>query len=148
MELNLISDIQLKEEYKRRFTLPVGAMLCDSNSAADHLRQFITDPARESFVVVFLNGNNCIITTEELFQGTLTTAAVYPREIVRRVLENQAAAILLAHNHPSGNLNPSKDDLNITRKIKEACATIDVAVHDHVIIAGSDSYSLADHGLI
>jgi len=148
MELNLISDIQLKEEYKRRFTLPAGSMLIDSNSAADHLRQFITDPARESFIVVFLNGNNCIIATEELFQGTLTTAAVYPREIIRRVLENQAAAILLSHNHPSGNTNPSKDDLNITRKIKEACATIDVAVHDHIIIAGNDSYSLADHGLI
>ena len=148
MDPTKISDNQLREMYKTRFTLPIGALLCDSDSAADHLRQFITDPARESFIVVFLNGNNCIMATEELFQGTLTTAAVYPREIIRQVLKNQAAAILLAHNHPSGNINPSKDDISITRKIKEACGTIDVAVHDHVIIAGSESYSMADHGLI
>ena len=81
MELTKVSDSELREEYKRRFTIPSGSMLCDSSSAADHLRQFITDPARESFIAVFLNGNNCVLTTEELFQGTLSAAAVYPREM-------------------------------------------------------------------
>ena len=148
MQLTKVSDTQIREEYQRRFTLPIGTQINDSGTAVDHLRQFIADPARESFIILFLNGNNCVLNTLPLFQGTLTTAAVYPREIVRCSLENQAAALLLCHNHPSGNLNPSKDDINITRKIKEACATMDINVHDHLIIAGNGYYSFADHGIL
>ena len=75
---------------------------------------------------------------EELFKGTLTTSAVYPREVVKRALDNNAAALVFVHNHPSGNPNPSQDDLTITKKLKEAAKAIDVSIHDHLIIAGND----------
>ena len=97
---------------------------------------------------MFLNGQNALITVEILFRGTLTTAAVYPREIIKLALENNAAAIICAHNHPSGNLNASRDDIAITKKIKDACGTVDISLHDHLIIAGDGHYSLADHGLL
>ncbi len=86
--------------------------------------------------------------TEILFKGSLTTAAVYPREIIKTALKNHAAAIVCAHNHPSGNLNPSRDDVAVTEKIKMACKTVDIALHDHLIITGNGWYSFADHGLI
>lgn len=148
MNLTQISDDLIKEEYHRRFTLPVGTPIQNSNEAVDHLRQFIPDPGRESFIVLFLNGSNRVITTEVLFQGTLTSSAVYPRELIKRVLAHNAAALVLCHNHPSGNLNPSRDDIAITGKLTEACKTIDVKVHDHIILAGNGFYSMLNHGLM
>jgi len=99
-------------------------------------------------MVIYLNGRNQIMGVEELFKGTLTSSAVYPREVVKKAISNEAAALVFVHNHPSGNLNPSKDDLNITKRLKEAAATIDVAVHDHIIISRDGYYSFADHGLL
>ena len=99
-------------------------------------------------MVIYLNGRNQILKLEELFEGTLSTSAVYPREVVKRALDNNAAAIVLVHNHPSGNSTPSQEDLAITKKLKEATQSIDVSVHDHLIIAGNDVYSFADHGIL
>ena len=84
----------------------------------------------------------------ELFEGTLTTSAVYPREVIKLILEKDAAAVIFVHNHPSGNPNPSKDDQNLTQKLKAACSTIDVQLHDHLIIAGNDYTSMADKGMV
>ena len=81
-------------------------------------------------MVIYLNGRNQILKLEELFEGTLSTSAVYPREVVKRALDNNAAAIA------------------ITKKLKEATQSIDVSVHDHLIIAGNDVYSFADHGIL
>jgi len=148
MNLNLVSDDQIRTEYQRRFTLPVGTQMHSSKEAIDHLRQFIQDSARESFLVVFLNGNNRLVNTEVLFQGSLTSSFVASREVIRKVLNNQSASIILCHNHPSGNLNPSREDIEITKKIKEATSTIDVSVLDHIIITSTDYYSFADHGLL
>ena len=99
-------------------------------------------------MVIYLNGRNQILKMEELFKGTLTTSAVYPREVVKRALDNNVAALVFVHNHPSGNPNQSQDDLTITKKLKEAAKAIDVSIHDHLIIAGNEVYSFADHGLI
>ena len=85
---------------------------------------------------------------EEIFEGTLSTTAVYPREVVKRALDNNAAALIFVHNHPSGNPNPSSDDLTITKKLKEAAKSIEISVHDHLIIAGDEVYSFADHGIL
>ena len=85
---------------------------------------------------------------EKLFEGTLSTTAVYPREVVKRALGNNAAALNFVHNHPSGNSDPSSDDLTITKKLKEATKSIDISVHDHLIIAGGETYSFADHGIL
>ena len=119
-----------------------------ADEVIDYLKHNLRDRSREVFLVIYLNGRNQILKMEELFQGTLTTSAVYPREVVKRALVNDAAALVFVHNHPSGNPNPSKDDLTITKKLKEAAQAIDVSVHDHLIIAGNDVYSFADHGLI
>ena len=119
-----------------------------ADEVKEYLQHELRDKNREVFLAIYLNGRNQIIKMEELFQGTLSTSAVYPREVVKRALENDAAALVFVHNHPSGNPNPSQDDLSITNKLKNALMSIDVSVHDHIIIAGNDVYSFADHGLI
>lgn len=122
--------------------------ITSSEEVLEYLVHNLRDRNREVFLIIYLNGRNQILKMEEVFEGTLTTSAVYPREVVKRSLENDAAALVLVHNHPSGNRNPSQDDIAITRRLKEAAAAIDVALHDHLIIAGNDYYSFADHGLI
>jgi len=119
-----------------------------ADQVMDYLKHNLRDKNREVFMVIYLNSRNQILKMEELFEGTLTTSAVYPREVVKRSLDNDAAALVFVHNHPSGNPNPSQDDLTITKTLKTAAQTIGVSVHDHLIIAGNDVYSFADHGLI
>jgi len=114
----------------------------------DYLKHNLKNKKREIFSIIYLNGRNEIIDMEELFQGTLTSSVVYPREVIQKVLKMDAAAIIFVHNHPSGNPNPSDEDINITNKLVDAAKTIDVQVHDHIIIAGNDYYSFADNSLI
>ena len=119
-----------------------------SENVLDYLRHNLRDRGREVFLVVLLNGRNQILDIVELFEGTLTTSAVYPREVIKLILEKDAAVVIFVHNHPSGNPNPSKDDQNLTQKLKAACSTIDVQLHDHLIIAGNDYTSMADKGMV
>ena len=119
-----------------------------SENVLDYLRHSLRDRGREVFLVVLLNGRNQVLDIVELFEGTLTTSAVYPREVIKLILEKDAAAVIFVHNHPSGNPNPSKDDQNLTRKLKAACSTIDVQLHDHLIIAGNEYTSMADKGMV
>ena len=83
-----------------------------------------------------------------MFSGSLTTSQVHPREIIKRALEENAAAIVAGHNHPSGNINPSQDDLRITKKIKLVCENMEISFLDHVIVTSEGYYSCADKGLI
>ena len=119
-----------------------------SENVLDYLRHNLRDRGREVFLVVLLNGRNQVLDIVELFEGTLTTSAVYPREVIKLILEKDAAAVIFVPNHPSGNPNPSKDDQNLTLKLKAACSTIDVQLHDHLIIAGNDYTSMADKGMV
>ena len=119
-----------------------------SENVLDYLRHNLRDRGREVFLVVLLNGRNQVLDIVELFEGTLTTSAVYLREVIKLILEKDAAAVIFVHNHPSENPNPSKDDQTLTRKLKAACATIDVQLHDHLIIIGNDFTSMADKGMI
>jgi DNA repair protein RadC len=119
-----------------------------SENVLDYLRHNLRDRGREVFLVVLLNGRNQVLDIVELFEGTLTTSTVYPREVIKLILEKDAAAVIFVHNHPSGNPNPSKDDQNLTRKLKAACATIDVQLHDHLIIAGNEYTSMTDKGMV
>ena len=89
---------------------------------------------------------HCLITCEELARGTLTRAHVYPREVVRAALRHNAAAVILAHNHPSGVAAPSSHDHEITRSLGDALGLMEVRIVDHLIIAGRDIYSFAEHG--
>jgi DNA repair protein RadC len=101
----------------------------------------------EVFAVLFLDNRHRVITYEELFAGTIDGASVHPREVVRRALAHNAAALILAHNHPSGVAEPSAADAAITRRLKEALALIDVRVLDHIVI-GDDAVSLAERGML
>ena len=119
-----------------------------SENVLDYLRHNLRDRGREVFLVVLLNGRNQVLDIVELFEGTLTTSAVYSREVIKLIVEKDAAAVIFVHNHPSENPNPSKDDQNLTQKLKAACSTIDVQLHDHLIIAGNDYTSMADKGMV
>ena len=147
--LDRVSDSELDKEYRKRFFLSAGEKLHGAEDAAKHFNMlFAKDPSREHFGLIYLNGKNDIISSEILFSGTLTTAAVYPREIIRKAIEESAGAILVGHNHPSGNRQPSQDDLSITKKIKAACETVDIVLHDHLIVTSIGYYSFADHGVL
>ncbi len=102
----------------------------------------------EVFAVLFLDAQNRMIAMEELFRGTLTQTSVYPREVVLRALHHGAAAVVLAHNHPSGTVQPSRADEALTQTLKAALALVDVRVLDHVIVAQGDALSMAEKGLI
>ena len=101
----------------------------------------------EKMYCIFMDAKNKIIKIEKLFSGTISTSAVYPREIVKKVLELKATAIIISHNHPSGDITPSSSDFMITAQIHAALASINVALHDHLIIA-KDFYSFAENGFL
>jgi len=101
---------------------------------------------QEVFVVLFLDNRHRLIVEEELFFGTIDGASVYPREVVKRALRHNAAAVILAHNHPSGVAEPSRDDVAITRQLKQALALVDVRVLDHIVVGRGNTVSLAERG--
>lgn len=102
----------------------------------------------EAFSVLMLDAQNAVIEYREMFRGTLTQTSVYPREIVKAVLECNAAAIILTHNHPSGSTQPSLSDERLTAQLKSALGLVDVRVLDHIITAGGESLSMAEQGLV
>lgn len=114
----------------------------------DYLRLKLGDRPHEVFAVVFLDSQNRVIETVEIFRGTLTQTSVYPREIVIEALQRSAAGVVLAHNHPSGECQPSRADQALTETLKAALALVDVKVLDHFIVSRTDAYSFAEHGLI
>lgn len=102
----------------------------------------------EVFVVLFLDAQNQLIEATEMFRGTLTQTSVYPREVVKEALRKNAAAVILAHNHPSGVAEPSRADEHLTQTLKQALMLIDVRVCDHFVVAGSQTVSFAEKGLL
>ena len=128
--------------------LTVNTSLSSPESVKNYLQLLIGNKPYESFAVLFLDVKNRLITSEELFRGTLSHASVYPREIVKAALHQNAASIILAHNHPSGSCEPSHADLTLTVSLKQALALVDIRVLDHFIIANPNVYSFAEHGHI
>jgi len=125
-----------------------AAPLGNSQAVVEYLRVSMGALDRESFRVVYLDAQNRPRGTETLFQGTLTSSAVYPREVFKRALEHKAASIIFAHNHPSGCIEPSENDRQITRDLVLAANFMDVRVLDHIIVGVNEHYSFADHGLM
>lgn len=117
-------------------------------SVRDYLRMTLAGRDYEVFMVLFLDAQHRVIESEEMFRGTLTQTSVYPREVVKRSLANNAAAVIFAHNHPSGVAQPSHADELLTRSLKEALALVDVKVLDHFIVAGGSVMSFAERGLL
>ena len=114
----------------------------------DFLRLRLQGLPHEIFMALFLDAQNRVIVSEELFRGTLTQTSVYPREGVKRALHHNAAAVILAHNHPSGVSEPSNADQVLTQALKNALVLVDVRVLDHFIVAGSGFLSFAERGLL
>jgi len=114
----------------------------------DYLRLLLHDRGHEVFVCLFLDAQHRMIAGEELFRGTLAQTSVYPREVVKETLAHNAAAVVFAHNHPSGVAEPSRADELLTQALKQALALVDVKVLDHFVIAGSAAVSFAERGLL
>ena len=125
-----------------------GDALSSPQAVKQYLQLMLSNRAYESFAVLFVDVRNRLIAAEELFRGTLTHTSVYPREVVKSALAHNAASIILAHNHPSGNVDPSAADRNLTQALKQALALVDIRVLDHFIVAGKQVYSFAEHGEI
>ena len=117
-------------------------------ACADYLRARISAYPYEVFVCLFLDNRHRVIAFEELFRGTIDGASVHPREVVKQALGRNAAAVILAHNHPSGVAEPSQADELITRRLREALALVDIRVLDHLIVADNRCMSFAARGLI
>ena len=123
-------------------------VVSNSRSLFQYLTLHMRDKDRECFEVVILDAKNRVISTETLFQGTLTASSVYPREVVRAALDHRAAALIFAHNHPSGDPEPSSEDTALTRELVFACRTMGITVHEHLVIGNGNYFSFADQGFI
>jgi DNA repair protein RadC len=125
-----------------------GTPLTSPRDSAAYLRAWLTAYPYEVFACLFLDNRHRVIAAEELFRGTIDGASVHPREVVRRAIALNAAAVICAHNHPSGVAEPSAADVAITRRLSEALALIDVRVLDHFVIGDGTPLSMAERGLL
>ena len=132
----------LKEELQR------GDALSSPNAVRDYLQLLLGGRQQEVFLVLFLDTQHRVIASEEMFHGTLSQTSVYPREVVKRALAHNAAAVILAHNHPSGVAEPSQADQHLTDVLKQALGLVDVRVLDHFIVAGAGCLSFAERGMV
>ena len=143
--------LQASLEMTQRYlveTLKRGDALTSPEQTKLYLSGILRDKQREEFHVLFLDNQHRVICSEPLFQGTIDSASVYPREIVKRSLEHNAAALILAHNHPSGVAEPSQSDRRITRRISDALALVDIRVLDHFVVGDGEVVSFAERGWI
>ena len=132
----------LKEELQR------GDALNSPRVVRDYLQLLLGSRQQEIFLVLFLDTQHRVIASEELFQGTLSQTSVYPREVVKRALAHNAAAVILAHNHPSGIAEPSQSDQLLTEALKQALSLVDVRVLDHFVVGMGQTLSFAERGLL
>jgi DNA repair protein RadC len=128
--------------------MKAGDALNSPHSVRDYLRLLLRGRLNEVFMAIFLDAQHRVIASEELFHGTLTQTSVYPREVVKRALHHNAAAVIFAHNHPSGVSEPSQADKSLTEALKHSLALVDVRVLDHFIVAGVECLSFAERGMV
>jgi len=152
MNENICCSLYLVKELIRRILkhkiIKQNVISSSWDALLDYLKSSMSSLKIEQFRILFLNKKNVLIAEETIGIGTIDQAPVYPREIVKRALFNEAGAIILVHNHPSGSPKPSKSDIELTSKIVETCNSVNISVHDHVIIAGNDYYSFKSNMLI
>ncbi|CQH25016.1 TPA: DNA repair protein RadC [Yersinia enterocolitica] len=143
-----------KRTVKRALTLldrhlrETGVAFTSAQAARDWLKLKMAGLEREEFMVLYLNQQNQLIAHETLFTGTISSTEVHPREVVKRALYFNAAAVIVAHNHPSGDTTPSQADKAITQRLVQALALVDIRVPDHLIVGGNQILSFAEHGLL
>jgi DNA repair protein RadC len=141
----LHASVELSRRYLK-YRLVEECALTNPDMTNGYLQNLLARREREVFVVMFLDNQNRVICHEEMFSGTFNCVEVHPREIVREALKNNAASIILAHNHPSGVAEPSSADRHITEKISAACQMLDIKVLDHIVIGHGDYVSFAERG--
>jgi len=151
--LGMVKYVQIKAaiELGRRY-LQAELEIGDAFTSPEQTREFLTLKLRaypyEVFACLYLDNRHRLISFEELFRGTIDSAQVHAREVVRTALKHNAAAVILSHNHPSGVAEPSQSDINLTQELKKALRLVDVRVLDHLIIGSGDAISLAERGLL
>ena len=140
----------IAELAKRQLKSALARDTCLNNPMAtrDYLRAWLRDQPSEVFAGIFLDSRHRVIATEAMFTGTIDRASIHPREVVRRSLQLNAAALILAHNHPSGVAEPSAADRQITDQICQALALVDVRVLDHIVVGDTQTCSFAERGWI
>ena len=139
-------DVRLIQEHSGRYDL--DKKITSSTQAAEICRQLydMHELSYEKMVMLTLNTRHQVIGCFEVSRGTVDESAIYPREIATRALLTNAKAVILAHNHPSGSTNPSKADINVTRKVKDVLEMLGINLLDHIIVAHDNTYSMADNG--
>jgi DNA repair protein RadC len=145
------AQLQAVLEMSKRYigaTMSRGDVLTSPETTRAFLKTQLYHRPQEVFACLFLDNRHQVVKYEELFTGTIDGASVHPREVVRRALEVKAAAVIFAHNHPSGVAEPSQADLRITRRLKDALALVDVRVLDHFIVGDGAGISMAERGLL
>ncbi len=138
----------LAEYYYHEQMVQDESSLGNSRAVVDYLKISMRELDRESFRIVYLDAQNRPTGWEKLFEGTLTSSVVYPREVLKKALMRGAASVIFAHNHPSGCIDPSENDRQITRDLVLAASLVEVRVLDHIIVGSNEHFSFADHGLI
>ena len=145
--LKLIGDIALilyREKIEDKDILTIKS----KNSLLSYLRGEIGYSPREEFKILFLDSSNKLIASETLFYGTIDKSAIYPREIVERVIKNRAKSVIFAHNHPSGSISPSKKDIELTQYMYDSLKLLEIRLLDHIIITKNSYFSFLEEGLI
>ncbi len=145
------SQLQAVLEMAQRYlheSLQKKQFIQSSETAKDYLASQLANYPFEVFSCLFLDNQHRLIQYEELFRGTINSASVHPREVIRKVLDYNAAAVIFAHNHPSGDPTPSSMDQQITQQLQKALTLIETRLLDHIIIGDGQTYSMLDHGLI
>jgi DNA repair protein RadC len=144
-KLAVARELLLRDLAERMKAEPI---LSAPDTVRDWLRLYCANLEHEVFLILLLDSQNRLIEAHELFRGTLSQTSVYPREVVKYTLARNAAAVLFAHNHPSGVAEPSRADELLTQNLKQALALVDVRVLDHFVVAGTNTVSFAQRGLI
>ncbi|MCG6658525.1 DNA repair protein RadC [Halomonas campisalis] len=139
--------LSIAQAFARR-RLARGRKITQPALAFEYLQILLQDYEHEVFSAIFLDTQHRVIKFEELFRGTIDAANVYPREVVKRALAQNAAAVILVHNHPSGDPEPSDADRRITQRLKEALGLVEVRVIDHVVVGGDGYQSFAEAGFL
>lgn len=142
------SEIVALFELGRRYLIPTERPVISSTDEAVKQLAHIRDKKQEHFVVLTLDGANRLISNTVVFQGTLNQSLVHPREIFAKAIEDRAAAVIVAHNHPSGNAEPSSDDREITHKLKEAGRILGIQVLEHIIVTRRSQWSIQEQDVV